>query len=121
MMAAISFALQPASASLRAAALRRQQTLRIQMRGYISGRLRIKGFHPHVIRKIVPKIILDEDPNAMEIVRRIGGWKGDKTVRRSYLQKRNRIAQARYADMLDARRLGAIKRAYEGGSSDNAS
>jgi integrase len=85
-----------------------QQTLRIQMTNYISRHLKLEGFHPHVIRKIVPKIALDEDPTAIEVVRRVGGWKGEKTLRRAYLQKRHRASQARWVEMLETRRLRAF-------------
>jgi integrase len=85
-----------------------QQTLRVQMTNFVCRHLKLDGFHPHAVRKIVPKIALDEDPSAIEVVRRVGGWKGEKTLRRVYLQKRNRVAQARYVELLEARRLKAF-------------
>lgn len=84
------------------------QTLRVQMTSWITGKLKLEGFHPHVIRKIVPKIALDEDPTAIEVVRRVGGWKGEKAMRNAYLQKRHRASQRRYVELLEARRLKAF-------------
>jgi integrase len=98
-----------------------QQTFRIQMRNFITRHLKLEGFHPHLIRKIVPKIALDEDPNAIEVVRRVGGWKSEVTLRRSYLQKRNRAAQARYVALLEGRRLKAFKPLRKDRGKPNAS
>jgi integrase len=90
------------------------QTLRVQMTNWITGELKLEGFHPHVIRKIVPKIALDEDPTAVEVVRRVGGWKGEKAMRSAYLQKRHRASQKRYVELLEARRLKAFAPAPAG-------
>ena len=97
-----------------------QQTLRVQMENYIFRNLKLEGFHPHAIRKIVVKIALDEDPTAIEVVRRIGGWKGEKTLRRAYLQKRHRASQARWVEMLEARRLRAFSQGANARRSRNA-
>ena len=85
-----------------------QQTLRTQMTNYVTRNLKLEGFHPHVVRKIVPKIALDQDPTAVEVVRRVGGWKGEATLRRVYLQKRHRASQVRYVELLETRRLKAF-------------
>ena len=82
------------------------------MKNYVYRGIKLEGFHPHVVRKIVPKIALDEDPTAIEVVRRVGGWKGDKTLRRVYLQKRHRASQARWVELLLRARWLAAFRPY---------
>lgn len=85
------------------------QTLRVQMRNYIARGIRLEGFHPHVIRKIMVKLIFDLDPNALEVLRRSGGWKSDITLRRAYMQRRQRSSQAKYVQLLEERRLQAFR------------
>ena len=87
-----------------------QQSLGTQMRNYLRRELKIEGFHPHVMRKIVPKLTLDQDPEAMEVARRAGGWKGDATLRRAYMHHRNRTSQERYLELLKTRRQQANRR-----------
>ena len=86
-----------------------QQTLRIQMRNYLARNIRLEGFHPHVIRKIAVKLVFDQDPNALEVARRSGGWKSDETLRGAYMQRRHRVSQARYLELLEARRLQSFR------------
>lgn len=85
------------------------QTLRIQMRNYLTRGIKLENFHPHLIRKIVVKIIFDLDPNAREVARRSGGWKSDATMQKAYMQRRQRGAQARYLKMLEERRLQSFR------------
>lgn len=85
------------------------QTLRVQMANYIEKALKIEGFHPHFIRKLVAKLALDQDPSAIEVVRRLGGWKNDKVLRRAYLQRHHRASQAKYLELLEGRRLTSFQ------------
>lgn len=69
-------------------------------------------FHPHLIRKIVTKLILDDDPNQIETARILLGHSDTRATRAAYAQAQNRVAQGRYADALEKRRLAAL-RGYE--------
>jgi integrase len=59
---------------------KRENTLGTQMATWIRKELGIH-FHPHVIRKIVPKLYLDADPSGLEVVRRQLGHKSDQMLR----------------------------------------
>jgi hypothetical protein len=65
-------------------------------------------FHSHLIRKIVTKIYLDGDPGGLEVMRRQLGHKSDEMLRRTYAQRTNRVAQSRYLEALEGRRLSAL-------------
>jgi integrase len=65
-------------------------------------------FHPHLIRKIVTKLILDADPNNIEIARILLGHSDTRATRQAYTQAQNREAQRRYVDALEQRRLAAL-------------
>ena len=65
-------------------------------------------FHPHLIRKIVPKIVLDIDPSAMEILRRAGGWKSLAMLHRVYGPRVHRASQEKYLNLMEGRRLTAL-------------
>src|SRR5262245_42686309 len=67
-------------------------------------------FHPHLMRKISVKIMLDGDPAAIEIARRLLGHSHTSTTRASYTQHQQRAAQQRYLDVLEGRRLSALRR-----------
>jgi integrase len=78
-----------------------------QMKKYVEAATGV-DFHPHLMRKIAAKICLDEDPAAIEIVRRCLGHRNTNTTRQSYTQAQQRAAQTRYLDMLEKRQLRAI-------------
>jgi hypothetical protein len=69
----------------------------------------LKAFHPHFIRKIVPKITLDADPGAVEVARRTGGWADDKMLRSTYGQRVHRASQNHYLQLLESRRLNSVR------------
>jgi integrase len=81
---------------------------RQQMKRFLREHVGI-DFHPHLVRKVVTKILLDDDPGAIEIARRCFGHRDDRTTRKAYTQKQNRAAHERYLKALDQRRLGAIR------------
>lgn len=64
-------------------------------------------FHPHAIRKITPKLYLDQDPGGIEVVRRNLG-NSLETTRRVYTQRVHRESQRTYHDALEKRRLAAF-------------
>jgi integrase len=82
-------------------------TFRKQMNTWIRKHTGL-DFHPHAIRKIVPKIILDSDPTALEIARRSGGWKSNKMLLTIYGQRNHRASQTAYLKMLEGRRLNSV-------------
>lgn len=86
---------------------RHPHTMRQQMNRWI-GRETGLDFHPHAVRKINPKVILDADPTAMELAIRSGGWADDRMLRRIYGQKQHRKSQAMINDFVVGRRLRAI-------------
>ncbi len=65
-------------------------------------------FHPHLIRKVATKIILDEDPSAIEVARVTLGHEDTRTTRSAYVQAQSRAAQAVYLDAMQRRRLAAV-------------
>ena len=65
-------------------------------------------FHPHLMRKIMPKIMLDIDPGALEIVRRAGGWASYSMLHKIYAQKQHRVSQEKHNELLEGRHLTAI-------------
>lgn len=65
-------------------------------------------FHPHLMRKIVTKLILDDDPAAIEIARLELGHSDPGTIHSAYVQHHNRSAQAKYLKALQERRLAAL-------------
>lgn len=66
-------------------------------------------FHPHLIRKIVTKIILDQDPSRVEIARLQLGHTDSRATRAAYVQAQVRAAQSEYLKALQQRRLGAFR------------
>ena len=66
-------------------------------------------FHPHLMRKIAVKIMLDADAAAIEIARRLLGHSHASTTRLSYTQHQQRAAQRRYLAVLEGRRLAALR------------
>ena len=85
---------------------RHPHTMRVQMNKFV-GRLGL-DFHPHAIRKINVKVILDTDPRAMELAVRSGGWADDRMVREIYGQKQHDKSQLMINDFVVSRRLRAI-------------
>jgi hypothetical protein len=69
----------------------------------------LKNWHPHMIRKITPKIALDADPGALEVTRRMGGWADDTMLRKVYGQRVHRASQEQYLKLLEGRRLNSIR------------
>jgi integrase len=82
--------------------------LRDQMRRYVNDAVGI-DFHPHLVRKIIPKIHLDADPGGIEIVRRILGHRDVRTTRLAYIQHQNRAANRKYLEVLESRKLSALR------------
>jgi hypothetical protein len=83
------------------------QTVRNQMGPWIADNTGL-AFHPHAIRKIVPKIILDVDPTAIEAAISAGGWKDDRMLRKVYGQRTHRATQKQYIELLESRRLTSL-------------
>lgn len=86
---------------------RHPHTMREQMNNWVRKHTGL-DFHPHAIRKINPKVILDTDPTAMELVVRSGGWADDRMPRKIYAQKQNDISQIKINEFVIGRRLRAI-------------
>lgn len=84
-------------------------SLRTQMTKFIRKHTSLQNWHPHAMRKIVPKIALDGDPGAVEIVRRTGGWADDRMLRDVYGQHVHRASQKQYLKLLEERRLTSIR------------
>lgn len=84
-----------------------ENTLGTQLARWIRGELGIE-FHPHLMRKIVPKLYLDQDPGGLEVVRRLLGHRSDAMLRKTYLQKVHRASQQKYVEALEDRRLSAF-------------
>jgi integrase len=66
-------------------------------------------FHPHLIRKIATKLILDRDPAAIEIARITLGHEDLRTTRGAYTQAQARSAQTHYLKAMEERRVAAIR------------
>jgi integrase len=98
-----------------------ENTLGTQLARWIRGELGIE-FHPHLMRKIVPKLYLDQDPGGLEVVRRLLGHRSDDMLRKTYLQKVHRVSQQKYVEALEDRRLSAfgLKRICGNGEKRNA-
>lgn len=86
---------------------RHPHTMRTQMNRWIRKHTGL-DFHPHAIRKINPKLILDEDPTAIELAVRSGGWADDRMIRKIYGQKQHRKSQLKINEFVVGRRLRAI-------------
>jgi len=84
-----------------------ENTLGTQLARWIRGEIGIP-FHPHLMRKIVPKLYLDMDPGGLEVVRRLLGHRSDDMLRKTYLQKIHRASQQKYVHALEDRRLSAF-------------
>lgn len=84
-------------------------TLREQMTRFVRKNTSLKDWHPHVIRKVSPKISLDADPGALEVARRTGGWASDRMLRDVYAQRVHRASQSKYLELLEGRRLHSIR------------
>jgi hypothetical protein len=82
---------------------------RNQMRRFIKIGVGLQTFHPHLIRKIVTKICLDDDPGAVEVARRCLGHRDERATRKAYTQRQSRVAHERYLTALEGRRLSAFK------------
>ncbi len=83
--------------------------LRDQMTRFVRQNTSLKHWHPHVMRKIAPKIALDQDPGALDVARRTGGWTDEKMLRGIYGQRVHRASQARYLDLLESQRLTSVR------------
>ena len=83
--------------------------LREQMTRFVRKHTSLKDWHPHVIRKVSPKITLDADPGALEVARRTGGWADDRMLRDVYMQRVHRASQSKYLELLEGRRLHSIR------------
>ena len=79
------------------------------MTRFVRKKTSLKDWHPHLIRKISPKITLDADPGALEVARRTGGWANDRMLHQVYGQRVHRASQARYLELLEGRRLSSIR------------
>lgn len=86
---------------------RHPHTMHTQMNRWIRKHTGL-DFHPHAIRKINPKVILDEDPTAIELAVRCGGWADDRMIRKIYGQKQHRKSQLKINEFVVGRRLRAI-------------
>jgi hypothetical protein len=82
---------------------------RNQMRRFITEGVGLRSFHPHLVRKIVTKICLDDDPGAVEVARQCLGHRDDRATRKAYTQRQSRVAHERYLTALEGRRLSAFK------------
>ena len=78
------------------------------MKRFVHGAVGI-DFHPHLMRKIAVKIVPDANPAEIEIARRQRGHAHANTTRKSYTQHQQRAAQQRYLDILEGRRLVALR------------
>ena len=87
-------------------------TLSTQMKKFVNAATGI-DFHPHLIRKITTKIYLDADPGGIEVARRCLGHRDARTTRRAYTQQQQRAAQLRYLEMLESRRLVALRQGFQ--------
>ena len=85
-------------------------SLRVQMTNFVRKNTSLKTWHPHVMRKVAPKIALDQDPGALEVARRTGGWANTKMLENIYGQRVHRVSQAKYNELLEGRRFAAKKR-----------
>ena len=92
-----------------------ENTLGTQLTRWVRGEVGI-AFHPHLMRKIVPKLYLDMDPGGLEVVRRLLGHRSDEMLRKTYLQKVHRASQQKYVHALENRRLSAFGLTRIGGS-----
>jgi len=79
-----------------------------QMKRFVSKAVGV-DFHPHLMRKIAVKIVLDANPAEIEIARRQLGHAHANTTRKSYTQHQQRAAQQRYLEVLEGRRLVALR------------
>lgn len=86
-----------------------KQVLAVQMRKYIRKGCGVE-FHPHLIRRIVAKLILDDEAGSLETARRQLGHADTRMLLHVYAQRENRAVQKRYLAALQARRLSAIER-----------
>lgn len=86
---------------------RHPHTMRQQMNRWIRKETNL-DFHPHAVRKINPKVILDADPTAMELAIRSGGWADDRMLRKIYGQKNHRQSQHKINEFVQQRRLRGI-------------
>jgi integrase len=85
-----------------------KQVLATQMRKYIRRGCGVE-FHPHLIRRLVAKLILDDEAGSLEIARRQLGHADTRMLLQVYSQRENRAMQKRYLQLLQSRRLSAIE------------
>ncbi len=83
--------------------------LREQMTRFVRKHTSLKDWHPHLIRKVSPKVTLDADPGALEVARRTGGWANDRMLRDVYTQRVHRASQLKYLELLEGRRLNSVR------------
>jgi integrase len=86
-----------------------------QMKCFVSKAVGV-DFHPHLMRKIAVKLVLDANPAEIEIARRQLGHTHANTTRKSYTQHQQRAAQQRYLEVLEGRRLVAMRRGITKGN-----
>lgn len=86
---------------------RHPHTMRTQMNRWIRKHTGL-DFSSTRHRKINPKLILDEDPTAIELALRSGGWADDRMIRKIYGQKQHRKSQLKINEFVVGRRLRAI-------------
>jgi integrase len=69
------------------------------------------GFHLnlHCMRHLAAKIVLDQDPAQMELVRQMLGHKTIETTRSYYAQAQSALAQHRYHEILASARGGSVE------------
>lgn len=96
-----------------------ENTLATQLSSWVCGEIGI-AFHPHLMRKIVPKLYLDKHPGGLEVARRLLGHRSDEMLRKTYLQNVHRASQQKYIDALEERRLDAFRLARVGGNGGRA-
>jgi hypothetical protein len=84
-----------------------ENTMGTQLSKWVREELGI-DYHPHLIRKIMPKLYLDIDPGGLEVVRRQLGHKSNEMLYGVYLQRVSRASQKKYADTLEGRKLTAL-------------
>lgn len=64
----------------------------------------------HVMRHLAAKVILDQDPSAMSLVKEILAHKSIETTRAYYAEVCRLVAQARYLELLDQATRKALTR-----------
>jgi integrase len=81
----------------------------LQMRKYIRRGCNVR-FNPHLIRRVVAKLILDDEHGNLETARRQLGHADNRMLLNVYAQRQNRTIQKRYLKALQERKLSAVER-----------